>query len=176
MVAEFTDISDEVLKETYRQLSEATTWKLKQGVIGENLVFEYLNSHRKVEKTENWFDSEKDGTVDGKTYEVKCIFPWYAKDAFPLCPTQVKKVMEADEVYIVQVPAANEDHINIWRLNENARPRYTTVAGAQRTTALWSISDTTLVARFRIHEVAKYLRRGHPSARTFKAFKHYGAI
>ena len=77
-----TNIRDETMRDLTKALKgvKPTGRKghiLKQGIIGEAIVFEMLwhEYDGDVQMTEDWFDSVKDGTVQGQTYEVKTIFP-----------------------------------------------------------------------------------------------------
>lgn len=93
------------------------------GDIGEQVVQEFFNSNR----SEDWFDSEKDGTVSGMTYEVKTFRLNFSTRGFWLgqnkSKTMWKKVDEVDMLFFIRIPEREAelaslylciDHRNCW--------------------------------------------------------------
>jgi hypothetical protein len=79
---------------------------LRIGKIGEDIV----SSHFKyAQQTEDWFDSEKDGTIDGIKYEVKTLVKNQTYNGFWLEPNQFHKVDGNDALFFVQIPFKEND-------------------------------------------------------------------
>jgi hypothetical protein len=75
------------------------------GKAGESILSNYFSSQgMKVEISVNQFDSQKDMIVEGKVVEVKTQVPFVTKDSFTFKPNQLKKCVNADEVYFISVP------------------------------------------------------------------------
>ena len=83
-----------------------TDRKLRIGKIGEDIV----SSHFKyAQQTEDWFDAEKDGTIDGIKYEVKTMVKNQKYNGFWLEQNQFHKVDGTDALFFVQVPFKEND-------------------------------------------------------------------
>ena len=75
------------------------------GKAGESIISNYFSGQgMKVEISVNQFDSQKDMIVEGKVVEVKTQVPFVTKDSFTFKPNQLKKCVNADEVYFISVP------------------------------------------------------------------------
>jgi len=80
--------------------------KLRIGKIGEDIV----SSHFKyAQQTEDWFDSEKDGTVDSIKYEVKTMVKNQKYNGFWIEQKQFHKVDHSDALFFVQIPSEEDD-------------------------------------------------------------------
>ena len=79
------------------------------GKAGESIISNYFSSRgMKVEISVNQFDSQKDMIVEGKVVEVKTQVPFVTKDSFTFKPNQLKKCVNADEVYFISVPTVKQ--------------------------------------------------------------------
>lgn len=84
----------------------------KLGRAGETIVMNHFSrSGSIVESSVNQFDAQKDMVIDGnKKIEVKTQVPFVKKDAFTFKQNQLKKCLEADELYFVSVPNRKMEH------------------------------------------------------------------
>lgn len=143
---------------------------LNQGIVGEWIVFDALSPTYSPKMTDDWFDSEKDGTisVDGttETYEVKTVFPWFAKGGFPIAPNQIRKTTNVDNLYIVQVPCSNERFVNIWKVLDPStwKPEYTKDG---RTVCIYSFTNCEKQYRIDNEPLSGLLRSYNPTAQGF---------
>lgn len=84
------------------------------GDTGEELVrnlFARLNT--KVVMSTDYYDSEKDMTVNGWSLEVKTIIPFFLENAFSIPISQVHKCVNAQILVFVEVSPYSE-HIPLW--------------------------------------------------------------
>jgi len=77
------------------------TSTLKVGDIGEQLVAEHF---KHAERTDDWFDSEKDGTLKDKTYEVKTFRLNNNDQGFWVDSSQFRKLDNVDILYFAYEP------------------------------------------------------------------------
>lgn len=86
----------------------------KLGRAGETIVMNHFSrSGNIVEASVNQFDSQKDMIVDGtRKIEVKTQVPFVMKDAFTFKQNQLKKCLEADEIYFVSVSNRKMEHFS----------------------------------------------------------------
>lgn len=83
----------------------------KIGAIGEDLVVEFFD---RATKSKDWYDSKKDGKMDGLTYEVKTHRLNYKWKGFWILENQFKKLDNVDILFFVQVPESEEDALILW--------------------------------------------------------------
>ncbi len=75
------------------------------GQIGETIVSNYLISQGfKVYKSTDYYDSQKDLIVNGRTVEIKTKQPYVNKNAFSIKIHHLKKCLSVDDLYFVSVP------------------------------------------------------------------------
>jgi hypothetical protein len=75
------------------------------GDIGEWLVEQYhFDNDMTYKKSDNPWDSEKDGINDNGKVEIKTQVPFIFRDSFTIRPNQLEKVTNADTVYFVTAP------------------------------------------------------------------------
>lgn len=148
---------------------------LKQGIIGEALAFEVLNFAHDgdVQMTDNWFDSEKDGTVAGETYEVKTIFPFWKQRVFSIEHSQFNKIMSVDRLIIVQVPAADEDTVLIHEIPQDKRWEHTIVDTDYSKVINYPFTSLTPYGIIENKTISNTLSSFHPTA---KSWYKYGSI
>lgn len=97
------------------------------GEIGEQVVQRHFNSSR----SENWYDSEKDGMIGNQTYEIKTFRLNNKTKSFWVgqnkTKTQWDKIQNVDRLFFVKIPEnENElavlyechDHRECWYLTE----------------------------------------------------------
>lgn len=97
------------------------------GSFGESLVAHYFEQRGcKVKKSEDWFDDEKDMTVDGQTVEVKTMMPIYKYNAFCIPYNQKRKCESVDRLIFVKIPAQPNDPVSIYESikDEDCNRRY----------------------------------------------------
>ena len=87
------------------------TSTLKVGDIGEQLVAEHF---KHAERTDDWFDSEKDGTLKDKTYEVKTFRLNNKDQGFWVDSSQFRKLDNVDILYFVKIPESLEEGATIY--------------------------------------------------------------
>jgi hypothetical protein len=97
------------------------------GALGENIVADYFSSKGcQVSQSEDWFDDEKDMTIDGKTVEVKTLMPIYKFNSFCLPIEQGRKCEGVDRLIFVKIPAQRDDPIRLYEshIDTDANRRY----------------------------------------------------
>ena len=95
-------------------------WRAALGKSGEELVRRVLlGKHDLVEETA-WYDSQKDGVVDSKQYEVKTLMENYAYHAFILGSSQWTKCENVDRLFFVRIPEV-EAPIHIYECPKSYR-------------------------------------------------------
>ena len=87
------------------------TSTLKVGDLGEQLVAEHF---KHAERTDDWFDSEKDGTRKDKTYEVKTFRLNNRDQGFWVDSSQFTKLDNVDILYFVKIPESKEEGATIY--------------------------------------------------------------
>jgi len=92
------------------------TSTVKVGDIGEQLVEEFFP---KAERTDDWFDSEKDGTIKEKTYEVKTFRLNNRDQGFWVDSSQFTKLDNVDILYFVKIPESLEEGATIYECMEH---------------------------------------------------------
>jgi hypothetical protein len=133
------------------------------GNIGESLVFSSLRKrHESVVVSENKFDSEKDGTVDGLTVEVKTQVPIKIYKAFCIGSDQVVKCLNADRLFFVKIAKGN-----LIEIYESLKPRKPTSLFYNRDVCYFfkltdlhlydTIEDESIASRMRQLSPSKYL-------------------
>ena len=75
--------------------SNTSTVTINTGEIGEQLIEEFFP---KAERTDDWFDSKKDGTIREKTYEVKTFRLNNKDQGFWVDSSQFRKLDNVDTV------------------------------------------------------------------------------
>lgn len=88
---------------------------LALGDLGERTVLRWFNYHGiQGERTDDWFDAEKDMTVEGKTVEVKTLLPIYMYNAFCLPFKQGPKCDEVDRLIFLQIPKNGGEALELY--------------------------------------------------------------
>ena len=78
---------------------------LSLGDLGERTVLRWFNYHGlRGERTDDWFDSKKDMTVEGKTVEVKTLVPIHMYNSFCLPFKQGPKCDSVDRLIFLKIP------------------------------------------------------------------------
>lgn len=95
-------------------------WRATLGKSGEELVRSVLKKKHELLEETFWNDSEKDGIVDFKTYEVKTLMENYAHKAFILGSSQWKKCESVDKLFFVRIPEV-ESAIRIYECPKSYR-------------------------------------------------------
>lgn len=97
------------------------------GSYGEALVAHYFEQlGHKVKQSEDWYDDEKDMTIDGQTVEVKTLVPIYNFKSFCLPSKQLRKCEEVDRLIFVKIPETEDGPVVIYESirDEDARRRH----------------------------------------------------
>lgn len=81
------------------------------GEIGEQLVNEYYD---RAVRSNDWFDSKKDGMIDNLTYEVKCLRKNFKTNGFWIPQNQFKKLDSVDLLYFIKVPEQESDGLGLY--------------------------------------------------------------
>ena len=104
-------ISQDLL--TRRQIvqSNTSTVTIDTGELGEQLVEEHF---KHAERSDDWFDSEKDGTIKEKTYEVKTFRLNNRDQGFWVESSQFNKLDNVDILYFVKIPETKEEGATIY--------------------------------------------------------------
>lgn len=85
------------------------------GALGERLVLDWFkNKGSSATATDDWYDTEKDMTVDGKTVEVKTLLPIYKYNSFCLESNQSQKCDSVDRLIFVRIPDTAGDPIYLY--------------------------------------------------------------
>jgi hypothetical protein len=82
------------------------------GMIGENLI---KNKIVGATKTDDWYDSEKDGTIGTQIYEVKTLRLNHKHQGIVIDITQWNKIDNVDINFWVRVPESVNDKIKYYR-------------------------------------------------------------
>ena len=98
---------------TRRQIvqSNTSTVTIDTGELGEQLVEEHF---KHAERSDDWFDSEKDGTIKEKTYEVKTFRLNNRDQGFWVESSQFNKLDNVDILYFVKIPETKEEGATIY--------------------------------------------------------------
>jgi len=88
------------------------------GSIGEDLVTEHFKFS---EKTDDWYDSTKDGTIQDFTYEVKTMRLNFRDNGFWIHENQWKKVDGVDLLFFVKVPEKEEEGLRLYQMLDHKR-------------------------------------------------------
>ena len=86
------------------------------GKLGENLIRDKIVG---ATKTDNWFDSKKDGTIGTRTYEVKTARLIHIHQGFFLDKSQYEKIDNVDINFYVRVPESPAQKIKYYRYYAN---------------------------------------------------------
>jgi len=171
-----TTVRDETLKELTRALQEVkpTGRKgdiLKQGIIGEAIAFEMLwhEYDGDVQMTEDWWDSEKDGTVQGQTYEVKTIFPFMKERVYSIEASQERKITSVDRLIIVRVPASDQSTIRVYEVPQDQRRMFQLKETAYGSVLNYSFTQVQQYGILDNSTIAKVLTSFHPTAKNWNA-------
>jgi len=98
------------------------TSTLKVGDLGEQLVAEHF---KHAERTDDWFDSEKDGTIKDKTYEVKTFRLNNKDQGFWVDSSQFSKLDKVDILYFVKIPESKDEGATIYEcINHTSKDAY----------------------------------------------------
>ena len=98
------------------------TFTVKAGELGEQLIAEHF---KHAERTDDWFDSEKDGTLKDKTYEVKTIRLHNKDQGFWINSSQFTKLDNVDILYFVKIPESKEEGATIYEcINHTSKDAY----------------------------------------------------
>ncbi len=81
------------------------------GKLGEDIIFDMFE---KAQKTDDWYDSKKDGTIGKKTYEVKTFRLNNKYQGIFIDKTQFKKIDEVDIRFWVRVPEQRSERVRIY--------------------------------------------------------------
>tara|TARA_B110000196_G_scaffold89790_1_gene77772 strand:- start:469 stop:924 length:456 start_codon:yes stop_codon:yes gene_type:complete len=91
--------------------SNTSTVTIDTGELGEQLVEEHF---KHAERSDDWFDSEKDGTIKEKTYEVKTFRLNNRDQGFWVESSQFNKLDNVDILYFVKIPETKEEGATIY--------------------------------------------------------------
>ena len=94
------------------------TSTVKVGDIGEQLVEEFFP---KAERTDDWFDSEKDGTIKEKTYEVKTFRLNNRDQGFWVDSSQFTKLDNVDILYFIKIPESKEEGATLYECIDKSK-------------------------------------------------------
>ena len=86
------------------------------GKLGENLIRDKIVG---ATKTDDWFDSTKDGTIGTRTYEVKTSRLNNKHQGFFLDESQYEKIDNVDINFYVRVPESPAQKIKYYRYYAN---------------------------------------------------------
>lgn len=81
------------------------------GNIGEEVVSELLTGSV---RTDNWYDSKKDGSYNGLTYEVKTFRLNYKTQSFWVDDSQWNKADNVDMLFFVRVPEHIDEELRVY--------------------------------------------------------------
>lgn len=145
--------------------SEKINWRVAIGKSGEALIKSLLKREKKVVESTHWFDPEKDGIVDEKTFEVKTLMENYAYNGFILGSSQWKKCEQVDRLFFLRIPEPNAP-IRVYECPKNYRnpPRIFMNGDNCRVFKLTSLElydtvhDESLGAYWRSLTKTKYMR------------------
>ena len=102
--------------------SNTSTVTIDTGEIGEQLVEEFFP---KAERTDDWFDSKKDGTIKEKTYEVKTFRLNNKDQGFWVDSSQFRKLDNVDILYFVKIPESLDEGATIYEcMNHTGEDAY----------------------------------------------------
>jgi hypothetical protein len=102
--------------------SNTSTVTIDTGELGEQLVEEHF---KHAERTDNWFDSEKDGTIKEKTYEVKTFRLNNKDQGFWVDSSQFRKLDNVDILYFVKIPESLDEGATIYEcMNHTGEDAY----------------------------------------------------
>ena len=146
--------------------------KTKLGRFGEILAANVLNGTR----TENWFDPEKDMTLNEslEKAEVKTQNRHKYRNEFTvnvMHKNQIEKCCNVDRLFFVEYDST--DSVKIWECTDRKYNMFTTSDG--RIMAGWPINKMTLVKEIVDNKIAKYMRSLSQS-RDYSKDSPYGSL
>ena len=102
--------------------SNTSTVTIDTGELGEQIVEEHF---KHAERSDDWYDSEKDGTIKDKTYEVKTFRLNNRDQGFWVESSQFRKLDNVDILYFVKIPESLEEGATIYEcLNHTGEDAY----------------------------------------------------
>jgi hypothetical protein len=102
--------------------SNTSSVTINTGELGEQLVEEHFKN---AERTDDWYDSEKDGTIKDKTYEVKTFRLNNKDQGFWVESSQFRKLDNVDILYFVKIPESLEEGATIYEcINHTGEDAY----------------------------------------------------
>jgi|TARA_B110000438_G_scaffold294200_1_gene335249 hypothetical protein len=99
--------------------SNTSTVTIDTGEIGEQLVQEHF---KHAERSEDWYDSEKDGTIKDDTYEVKTFRLNNRDQGFWVESSQFTKLDNVDILYFVKIPESLSEGATIYECIDHKNP------------------------------------------------------
>ena len=93
--------------------------KVDTGELGEQLVEEHF---KHAERSDDWFDSKKDGTIKEKTYEVKTLRINNRDQGFWIESSQFTKLDNVDILYFVKIPETLNEGATIYECINHKDP------------------------------------------------------
>jgi hypothetical protein len=105
------------LSEWQRQENEEKKKRnIENGEIGEQIITEMFSD---AIRSEDWFDSEKDGTINGNKYEVKTIRENEKTKGFWMDAKQWPKLDGVEVLFFNRIPEKLEDGIQVYRCEDH---------------------------------------------------------
>ena len=102
--------------------SNSSTVTIDTGELGEQLVEEHF---KHAERTDDWYDSKKDGTIKNKTYEVKTFRLNNRDQGFWVDSSQFTKLDNVDILYFVKIPESLDEGATIYEcINHTGEDAY----------------------------------------------------
>ena len=94
------------------------TFTVKAGDLGEQLIAEHFKD---AERTEDWFDSKKDGMRKDKSYEVKTLRLNDRDQGFWIDKSQFAKLDNVDILYFIKIPESKEEGATIYECIDKSK-------------------------------------------------------
>jgi hypothetical protein len=92
-------------------LEEKKKLRLEIGNLGEQIISQVLH---KSKRSSDWYDSDKDGTCNDLSYEVKTLRLINKTKSFWIDESQWKKLDSVDMVFFIKIPESEDEYLKIY--------------------------------------------------------------
>ncbi len=136
------------------------------GMMGEDLIYEKIN---KATKTDDWYDSEKDGTIGKQTYEVKTLRLNHKYQGIFIDQKQWKKIDGVDINFWIRVPEYAGEKIKYYRYYADQYSDVVIMNGTQG--RIYPLNRMAFIGIEEDEDISKKMLENSIKLSTWKRFK-----
>ena len=138
--------------------------RVKAGNSGEKLVCHCYPQAKRGD----WYDDEKDGTIDENTYEVKSQRLNIKYQGFWIDQNQFKKLDGVDLLFFVQIPETSNDSVKLFLAPNHTKIYQTKTRPAGGKYRIYPLSKCLLIKEFTDKSVIDEFYEPSKELRTYK--------